>query len=84
MNCEKFNIHVRNKVRQGLPGILIVTNPPGTLQIVEDAARERFNDYAAQVLRATLKATEAKQLHVADVRSGSYFMRYQSTSDEAE
>ncbi|KAH8107162.1 hypothetical protein BXZ70DRAFT_916661 [Cristinia sonorae] len=50
VNCEKFNIHMRNK-------------------IIEDAAKERFNDFAGLVLRAALKATETKQLHVADMRS---------------
>lgn len=40
-------------------------------QIVEDAARERFNEYTALVVRATLKATEAKQFHVSDIRSGA-------------
>ena len=34
------------------------------------AARERFNDSAALVLRAVLKSTEAKQTSVTEVRSG--------------
>ncbi|GJE86976.1 RNA polymerase III subunit RPC82-domain-containing protein [Phanerochaete sordida] len=38
-------------------------------KIVEDAVRERYNDSAALVMRATLKSTEAKQLKLADVRS---------------
>ncbi|KAF8580680.1 hypothetical protein K439DRAFT_1636837 [Ramaria rubella] len=37
--------------------------------IIEQAARERFNDAAALVLRATLKTTESKQLSVEDIRS---------------
>ena len=39
-------------------------------KIVENAARERYNDSAALVVRATLKATESKQLKLSDVRSG--------------
>jgi hypothetical protein len=39
-------------------------------QIIEQAARERFNEAAALVLRATLKTTETKQLSLEDVRSG--------------
>lgn len=38
-------------------------------KIIEDAARERFNDSAALVMRAILKSTEAKQLKLSDVRS---------------
>ena len=51
VNCERFNIHIRNK-------------------IVEDAARERYNDCAALVMRAALKVTEAKQFKLSDIRSG--------------
>ncbi|KAI0797830.1 RNA polymerase III subunit RPC82-domain-containing protein [Abortiporus biennis] len=50
VNCDKFNIHLRNKV-------------------IADAATERYNSYAGLVLRATLKATEAKQLSLFDPRS---------------
>ena len=39
---------------------------------MEAAARERFNDGAALVLKATLKATESKQRTLTDVRSGEY------------
>jgi hypothetical protein len=39
-------------------------------QLVETAARERFNDSAALVMRAVLKSTESKQRDVSDVRSG--------------
>ncbi|KAI0693743.1 hypothetical protein BC835DRAFT_1406684 [Cytidiella melzeri] len=38
-------------------------------KVIEDAVRERFNDHAAMVVRATLKSTEAKQLKLTDVRS---------------
>ncbi|CAL1704246.1 unnamed protein product [Somion occarium] len=38
-------------------------------QIIEEAAKERFNHQAGTVIRAILKATEPKQLHLADVRS---------------
>ncbi|KAF7983053.1 hypothetical protein HWV62_23943 [Athelia sp. TMB] len=38
-------------------------------KIIEMAARERFNESAALVIRATLKATETKQLGVSDVKS---------------
>ncbi|KAF7796893.1 hypothetical protein EIP86_008078 [Pleurotus ostreatoroseus] len=48
VNCEKFNVHIRNK-------------------IVEDAVRERFNDHAALVMRAALKASETKQLKLSDL-----------------
>lgn len=40
------------------------------MQIIEQAARERFNEAAALVLRATLKTTETKQWNLEDVRSG--------------
>ncbi|KAJ3478699.1 hypothetical protein NLI96_g9580 [Meripilus lineatus] len=50
VNCEKFNIHIRNKV-------------------IVDAVKERFNESASTVMRATLKATEAKQKSLKDVRS---------------
>ncbi|EIM82477.1 uncharacterized protein STEHIDRAFT_171381 [Stereum hirsutum FP-91666 SS1] len=40
-------------------------------KLIESAARERFNDGAALVMRAALKATESKQKSVADVRSDS-------------
>ena len=39
-------------------------------QLIETAARERFNDGAALVIRAALKSTELKQANVAEVRSG--------------
>ncbi|KAF8275219.1 hypothetical protein EI94DRAFT_1768490 [Lactarius quietus] len=38
-------------------------------KLIEAAARERFNDGAALVLKATLKATESKQKTITDVRS---------------
>ncbi|OBZ75626.1 DNA-directed RNA polymerase III subunit RPC3 [Grifola frondosa] len=38
-------------------------------QLIENAAVERFNASAGLVLRATLKATESKQLSLVDVRS---------------
>lgn len=41
-------------------------------QIIETAARERFNESAALVIRATLKATESKQIGVFDIRSGMH------------
>ncbi|PCH38624.1 hypothetical protein WOLCODRAFT_130979 [Wolfiporia cocos MD-104 SS10] len=50
VNCEKFNIHIRNK-------------------LIENAATERYNGCTGLVLRATLKATDAKQLRLTDVRS---------------
>ena len=43
------------------------------VQLIETAARERFNDSVALVIRAVLKATEAKQLSVSDIRSGANF-----------
>lgn len=50
VNCEKFNIHIRNK-------------------LIVDAVIERFNESAGLVLQATLKATEAKQMKLSDVRT---------------
>lgn len=41
-------------------------------QLIEAAARERFNDGAAQVLRAALKATETDQKTLAETRSGIF------------
>ncbi|KAI0080589.1 hypothetical protein K474DRAFT_1769343 [Panus rudis PR-1116 ss-1] len=38
-------------------------------QIIEDAAKEKYNESAASVIRAILKATESKQLHLSDARS---------------
>ncbi|KAI0057100.1 hypothetical protein BV25DRAFT_1457417 [Artomyces pyxidatus] len=40
-------------------------------KLIESAARERFNDGAALVIRATLKATESKQKTIEDIRSDS-------------
>ncbi|KAI0282164.1 hypothetical protein BGY98DRAFT_956058 [Russula aff. rugulosa BPL654] len=40
-------------------------------KLIEAAARERFNDGAAQVLRAALKATESDQKTLAEIRSAS-------------
>ncbi|KAA1474824.1 hypothetical protein DENSPDRAFT_852553 [Dentipellis sp. KUC8613] len=40
-------------------------------KLIEAAARERFNDSAALVMRAALKATETRQKTTADVRSDS-------------
>ena len=67
VNYAKFNTHIRNKVRALCP-LLAVTEPPR--QLIEAAARERFNEGAASVLKATLKATESKQKTLTDVRSG--------------
>ncbi|KAI0781107.1 RNA polymerase III subunit RPC82-domain-containing protein [Trametes elegans] len=50
INCERFNVHIRNK-------------------LVETTATERYNGSAGAVLRATLKATEARQKKLSDVRS---------------
>jgi hypothetical protein len=41
-------------------------------QLIEAAARERFNDGAAQVLRAALKAIESDQKTLAEIRSGTF------------
>ncbi|TDL27244.1 hypothetical protein BD410DRAFT_761941 [Rickenella mellea] len=38
-------------------------------KLIETAARERFNESAAIVMRAVLKATEAKQLELSEIRS---------------
>ncbi|KAI9064257.1 hypothetical protein FKP32DRAFT_1626167 [Trametes sanguinea] len=38
-------------------------------KLIENTASERFNEYAGAVIRATLKATEAKQRKLSDVRS---------------
>jgi hypothetical protein len=42
-------------------------------QLIEAAARERFNDGAALVLRAALKATESRQRSLTEIRSGTFF-----------
>jgi len=41
-------------------------------QLIEAAARERFNDGAAQVLRAAFKAIESDQKTLAEIRSGTF------------
>lgn len=41
-------------------------------QLIEAAARERFNDGAAQVLRAALKSIESDQKTLAEIRSGTF------------
>jgi hypothetical protein len=41
-------------------------------QLIEAAARERFNDGAAQVLRAALEAIEGDQKTLAEIRSGTF------------
>ena len=43
-------------------------------QLIEAAARERFNDGAAQVLKAALKAIEGDQKTLAEIRSGTFFL----------
>ncbi|KAJ7871487.1 RNA polymerase III subunit RPC82-domain-containing protein [Mycena olivaceomarginata] len=50
VNCDKFNIHIRNA-------------------LVVKAAKERYNDSAALVLKTALKVTESKQKNVSDVRT---------------
>ncbi|KAI0048205.1 hypothetical protein FA95DRAFT_1582316 [Auriscalpium vulgare] len=40
-------------------------------KLIESSARERFNDGAALVIRAALKATESKQKTIEDIRSDS-------------
>lgn len=72
VNAQKFNIHIRNKVHTYDLLYLLSLTPmgPSVKQLIESAARERFNDGAALVMRAALKATESKQKSVADVRSG--------------
>jgi DNA-directed RNA polymerase III subunit RPC3 len=47
-------------------------------QLIEAAARERFNDGAALVLQATLKATENKQMTITENRSGTSFLALNS------
>ncbi len=42
-----------------------------TVQLIEGAASERFNQCAGTVLKATLKATESKQRKMSDIRSGT-------------
>ncbi|KAI0928382.1 hypothetical protein AcW1_005641 [Taiwanofungus camphoratus] len=39
-------------------------------KLIEAAATERFNDCTGLVMRATLKATEGRQMRLTDVRSG--------------
>jgi DNA-directed RNA polymerase III subunit RPC3 len=71
VNFDKFNIHIRNKVRlYSMCDLRWVSNHL-VVQLIETAARERFNDSVALVIRAILKATEAKQISVSDIRSGA-------------
>jgi len=44
--------------------------------LIETAVRERFNNSAALAMRATLKATEASQRSVADIRSDAVSLAY--------
>jgi DNA-directed RNA polymerase III subunit RPC3 len=41
-------------------------------QLIEAAARERFNDGAAQVMRAAFQAIESDQKTLAEIRSGTF------------
>jgi DNA-directed RNA polymerase III subunit RPC3 len=68
VNYDKFNVHIRNTVRRA--PVLVQSGDGRVSQLIETAARERFNDGAALVMRAVLKATESKQLHVGENRSG--------------
>ncbi len=69
VNYEKFNTHIRNKVGVHYLHFAVTEH---YRQLIEAAARERFNDGAAQVLRAALKATESDQKTLAEIRSGTF------------
>jgi DNA-directed RNA polymerase III subunit RPC3 len=68
VNYDKFNVHIRNTVRRA--SVLVQFGDGRAPQLIETAARERFNDGAALVMRAVLKVTESKQLHVGENGSG--------------
>lgn len=70
VNFLKFNVHIRNSVRISLKVTSGISSYLHVLQLIEDVVREKFNDSAATVMRAVLKATEGKQASVSDVRSG--------------
>ena len=70
MNCERFNVHIRNKVSDSSNSRSAIGSLLNLHQLIEAAAGERFNQCTAMVLRATLKATEPKQRKLSDVRSG--------------
>ena len=69
VNYDRFNIHIRNKVGVHYFPFAVTEHP---WQLIEAAARERFNDGAAQVVRAALKATEGDQKTLAEIRSGIF------------
>jgi DNA-directed RNA polymerase III subunit RPC3 len=68
VNCDRFNVHIRNRV--GFFTYLIYCYSC-QLQLIEEAAGDRFNQGAAQVMQAALKATETKQLSLLDPMSGN-------------
>lgn len=69
VNYDKFNVHIRNKVGVSYFSLAVTEH---LRQLIEAAARERFNDGTAQVLRAALKATESDQKTLAEIRSGTF------------
>jgi hypothetical protein len=73
VNSDKFNVHIRNAVRQiGCERFFFLYLKLSASQLIETAARERFNESTAVVMRAILKATEFKQRDISEVRSGSF------------
>jgi hypothetical protein len=71
VNYDRFNIHIRNKVSVHYCPFAMTEHPR---QLIEAAARERFNDGAAEVLRAALKATESDQKTLFEIRSGTFLL----------
>lgn len=66
MNFDKFNAHIRKSVSASRSWL----HTDVICQLIEMAVGERFNQSAALVMRATLKASEARQKSVSDARSG--------------
>jgi DNA-directed RNA polymerase III subunit RPC3 len=66
VNCDKFNIHIRNAVCK----FSVLSSQLTCFKLVVKAAKERYNDSAALVLKTALKVTESKQKNVSDVRTG--------------
>lgn len=73
VNFDKFNVHIRNSVSFISSKTILYLN---YVQLIVEAAKERFNSGAAVVVQAALKLTESTQKNVAEVRSGNVSVRY--------
>lgn len=68
VNCEKFNIHIRNAVSIYPTHEAFYLRP--FVKLIEKASKERYNEGASKVMKAILKATESRQLKMSEIRSG--------------